>query len=341
VCNFADPRKQQALELARPAPFEQLFEASPNPLVVVAADPPRFTVVASNKAHAATLRRSPEAMRGRSLLDVIPVRKDETRHGLLEEVRASLQRVLDTGQPSEMPPQPRAWDDLLGEAEARYWRAIHTPLFGANGRITHILATVRDVTDEIVEQRVNEARGLLMREIDHRARNTLTIVQSIIRMTEAEDLEVFKRVVQRRVAALARAQTTLARRKWQGAFLRELVDSELAALAPPGAYALAGPALMLPAPQVQAASMIVHELATNARKYGALSTCGGTVSVTWATEDGRFRLTWAELGGPPANAPGRAGFGSRLIASLVRQLGGEFIYHWRAEGLRVDLTAPL
>jgi two-component sensor histidine kinase len=340
VCQFADSQTRKALGRTASGLFAQAFEASSAPMVLLAADPPRFTIVRSNKAHAAALRRAPEALHGRSILDVIPVR-DDGAHALLEAVRASLQRALDTGRPAEMPPQPRNWADVLGKAEARYWRATHTPLFAPNGKITHILATVRDVTDEIVEERVNEARALLMREIDHRARNAFAMVQSIIQMTDAPDQGTFKREVQRRVAALGRAQSTLARRKWQGASLHEVAESELSALAPPGAYALAGPNLLLPAAQVQAISMILHELATNARKYGALSACGGAISVSWTIEDQRLRLTWAESGGPCAAQPENAGFGSRLIARLVRQLGGELSCDWRPEGLRMQFTAPL
>jgi two-component sensor histidine kinase len=310
-------------------------------MVLLAADAPRFTIVKTNRAHATTLRYPPEALRGRSLFEVIPVKDDGAVRDLIEAVRASLQQVLDTGQPAEMPPQPRTFEGALGEPEARYWKAIHTPLFGPTGRITHILGSVRDVTAEVVEDRVNEARALLMREVDHRARNALAVVQSIVRLTEAGDEESFKSVVQRRVTALARSQTSLARRKWQGALLRDIVDAELVALAEPGAFTAAGPALVLPANHVQAISMIVHELATNARKYGALSVPEGSVAVRWAGEDGRLRLTWAESGGPPPARPEKAGFGSRLITRLVRQLQGDLTWQWRADGLGVELTAPL
>jgi two-component sensor histidine kinase len=214
-------------------------------------------------------------------------------------------------------------------------------MFGPDGKITHILSTVRDVTAQMTERRINEARKLLMREVDHRARNALTVVQSIVRLTEAETPEAFKQVVAGRVEALARAQTSLARRKWEGAYLREIVDAELAALAVAGAYRLSGPDVLVPAEQVQAMSMILHELATNARKYGALSAAGGAVTVSWRTEDDRLRLEWLETGGPPATPPAKAGFGSRLIDRLVDQLHGEFRYDWRPEGLCVELAAAL
>jgi two-component sensor histidine kinase len=324
-----------------PALFARVFEASPGPMLLLAADAPRFTMLAVNKAHAGAFRTTPDALRGRGLFEVFPDPPDARTRAFMETVRASFERVLETRRPDEMPIQPYAVEGPGGEPEERFWGATQTPLFGAGGEISHILSTIRDVTAEVAERRINEARALLMREVDHRARNALTVVQSIVRLTEAESQKTFKHVVQGRVEALARAQTSLARRKWEGALLRDVVEAELAALAAPGAFTLAGPRVLLPPEQVQATSMILHELATNAHKYGALSVPGGAVSVVWTAADGQLGLTWTETGGPPAAAPRKAGFGSRLITRLVRQLRGELSYDWRAEGLRAELTAPL
>jgi len=321
--------------------FARAFDASPGPMLLLAADAPRFTIVAVNKAHASAFRSTPDVLRGRGLFEVFPEQPDTRTQLFAETVRASIERVLKTRRPDEMPIQPYAVEGHGGELEERFWRATQTPVFGAGDEISHILSTVRDVTSVVTERRINEARALLMREVDHRARNALTVVQSIVRLTEAESQQTFKRVVQGRVEALARAQSSLARRKWEGAALRDVVKAELAALAAPDAFALAGPSVLLPPEQVQAASMILHELATNARKYGALSAPGGAVSVVWTAADGKLSLTWSETGGPRVAAPRKAGFGSRLIRRLVRQLDGELSYEWRAEGLRAQLTAPL
>jgi two-component sensor histidine kinase len=238
--------------------------------------------------------------------------------------------------------QPYAVLGADGQPEERYWGATQTPMFGDDGRICYILSTVRDVTAEVSERRVNEARSLLMREVDHRARNALTVVQAIVRLTEAATPAAFKAVVQGRVEALARAQTSLARRKWEGAALRDVVEAELAALAFPGATRFDGPHTLLKAEHVEAMSMILHELATNAAKYGALSSPEGMVTVGWAeTDPGRLTLTWREEGGPAAAAPTRNGSGSRLIRRLARQLGGEARYDWRPQGLSLELTAAV
>ncbi|THD82714.1 MAG: hypothetical protein E7812_01145 [Phenylobacterium sp.] len=324
------------------ADFKAIFEASPGPMLLIAADPPRFTMVAVNAAHAAAFRTTPDVLLGQGLFEVFPDPPDPAAAAFMDTIRQSLERAIATGRPDEMPVQPYAVLGADGEAEERYWGATQTPVFGADGRLTHVLSTVYDLTAQVKERRMAEARALLMREVDHRARNALTVVQAIVRLTEAGTTEGFKQVALGRVEALSRAQTSLARRKWEGAALKEVVEAELAALAFPGATRVSGPTTLLPPEQVQAMSMILHELATNAAKYGALSVADGSVSVTWR-KDGpaRILLCWTEAGGPPVGEPAIGGFGSRLIRQLARQLGGAVRYDWRPEGLYLELTAAV
>jgi two-component sensor histidine kinase len=181
-----------------------------------------------------------------------------------------------------------------------------------------------------------------MREVDHRARNALTVVQAILRLTGGDSLAHFKQVALGRVEALARAQTSLARRRWEGARLADVVGAELAALAFAGHTRLDGPEILLPPEKVQAMSMILHELATNAAKYGALSAPSGLVTVEWRREGERgLVVAWRETGGPAPKPPSRSGFGSRMIRQLARQLGGGVRYDWRSEGLCVEIEAAL
>jgi two-component sensor histidine kinase len=225
-----------------------------------------------------------------------------------------------------------------GTAE-RYWSAVNSPMFDASGAITHIVSAVQDVTGEVMERRSEEARSLLMREVDHRARNALAIVQSIVRLTTAATLEDYRDVLDGRVAALARAQGSLAARRWEGAWLSEVVEAELSSLAEPGQYAVEGPRVLVAAEQVQSVSMVIHELATNARKYGSLSTPGGRLTVSWRDEPGRrLRITWSEQTEAPITPPQRQGFGSHLISQLARQLAGEVVYDWRPTGVKAEFT---
>lgn len=201
-----------------------------------------------------------------------------------------------------------------------------------------VCVSLNDITER---KRVQEARDLLQREVDHRARNMLSVVQSIIQLTRAGSLAAYKDLVLGRISALARAHSSLAQAHWEGGTLHTVVEQELAALGKDQVHVVSGPEIVLTPERVQPFSMILHELGTNACKYGALGAEGGRVSVDWVlTPDGGVRLVWQESGGPPVQAPTRRGFGSRLIHDLARQLGGEARFHWEAAGLRVEILAP-
>lgn len=318
--------------------FRAVFDASARPLLLIANDPPRFTMLAVNPAHAQAFGTTPRALTGRGVFEVFPPDPDPMLASFVDAIRESFDRVLATRAPDQMPVRPYALTLADGTTAERFWRATNTPILRADGCVTHILSAVQDVTGEVLERRGDEARRLLMREVDHRARNALAIVQSFVRLTTADDVEAFRRVVEGRVEALARAQTSLANRRWEGADLADVIGGELEAMAPTGSWDIDGPAVLLRAEHVQAMSMAIHEFATNAGKYGALSAAEGRLSVAWTVSPhGDVRVDWRETGGPPVTPPERQGFGSRLIASLVRQLDGEIDYDWRREGLAATL----
>lgn len=204
-----------------------------------------------------------------------------------------------------------------------------------------VVGTVVEVRDISEDRRNREARDLLMREVDHRARNVLAVVHSLMRLTRADDLESYRTILAGRIDALARAQTSLASRRWEGGLLEDVVREEVDALCPHGHYDLAGPEVSLSPEQVQPVSMLLHELATNANKYGAFSQGGGRVSVTWTLDARRVTLNWHETGGPPVTAPTRHGFGSTLKDSLARQIGGTLTRDWSPSGLTVALSFPV
>ena len=202
---------------------------------------------------------------------------------------------------------------------------------------------------DITERKMaEEQQALLAREVDHRAKNALAVVQAALRLTKASSLPDYIAVMEGRVSALARAQTLLARDRWSGADLRTLLDGELAPFLGSGQRTLLdGPAVMLPAHTAQPLAMTLHELATNAVKYGALSSEAGHVSVTWTVEGMpsgvMLRLRWAEAGGPPLSSPPRRmGFGSRVLEGTIRsQLGGSVSLEWEATGLVCVIGIPL
>lgn len=212
-----------------------------------------------------------------------------------------------------------------------------SPLYGDDESAVGTVIEVRDITND---KRNEEARKLLMHEVEHRSRNILAMVQSLTRLTRAPDLGSYKDALIGRLGALARAQASLANRQWEGGLLGDVVTTELAALCPKTRLDLDGPEVWLTAEQVQPISMLLHELATNANKYGALSSSDGRVAVTWSREGHRLKLQWREGGGPSPVAPTREGFGSTLQASLMRQLNGSISRSWEPSGLSVEVEMP-
>lgn len=213
-----------------------------------------------------------------------------------------------------------------------------------------IAGMVRDITER---REAEERRELLTQEVNHRARNTLAIVQAILRLTRAENAADFARLVEGRVSALARAQSLLAAERWTGAPIMTVLSEELAPFGGPAGqqptgrnrFTLDGPPIRLRAEAVQPLGMVFHELATNAAKHGALSAPDGQVRVAWCVDEaaGMAHIQWRETGGPrPAGLPRHRGVGSRVIeATMAGQMAGTVERRWPAEGLVCDITIPV
>ena len=234
-----------------------------------------------------------------------------------------------------------------GALGGRWLRVSGIPMRGEDGGVAAALVVIVDVDEE---KRAAERQNLLTRELDHRAKNVLAVVQAALRLTRADDTAAFVRAIEGRVAALARAQTLLAKDRWAGADLHALLRGELAAFLDAGSGGpraeLRGPAVALPPGAAQPLSMAIHELATNAVKYGALSAPAGRLSISWRVDGdtgGVLRLRWSETGGPPPEGPpAKRGFGSRVLDGTLRgQLGGGVSMEWGPGGLSCEIGVPL
>ncbi len=230
------------------------------------------------------------------------------------------------------------WAQVKGEVQLG---SLEDP---ADWRVSGVL---RDVTER---READERQMLLAREVDHRAKNALAVVLATLRLTPMGDPRAYAAAVEGRVAALARAHTLLAERRWAGTDLADVVHGELRPFLAPasgsaGPWArIKGPPLMLAARATQPLSMALHELATNAVKHGALSVPTGQVTVTWDIdpEAATLRLRWVEIGGPAITGPPqRQGFGSRVMrGTLVDQLGGQHEWAWLTAGLACNIMLP-
>ena len=212
--------------------------------------------------------------------------------------------------------------------------------FDERDRLTWLSGVTADITER---KRAEERQILLAEEVDHRARNVVAVVQSIMRLTRAESIDDYIGALDGRISALSNAHRLLAGSRWEGADLNRLVDEEFAPYRAGGKERVSarGPVVMLPPATAQTIALALHELATNAAKYGALSTETGRVDLTWRLEGGRLELSWMESDGPQITPPNRRGYGSRaIVAGIERQLGGMVQFDWQTNGLRCRLSVP-
>ena len=192
----------------------------------------------------------------------------------------------------------------------------------ATDHVVRISGVTVDITDR---KEAEERQALLAREVDHRARNALALVQSIVRLTRADTIKSYIAAVEGRIGALSRAHTLLAQSRWNGADLHSPTRSlhPIAPATPTRSWS-ADPTCRSSRAPAQTLALALHELSTNAAKYGALSVLSGRVQLTWELKPERLLLRWAESGGPAVVAPASPGFGIRVIgASVERQLEGE------------------
>lgn len=221
----------------------------------------------------------------------------------------------------------------------------------ATGAPIRISGVSRDISDR---KAAEAQRRILLREIDHRAKNALAVAQSIVALTRADDPAAYAKEVNSRIAALARAHTRLAAEGWAAVDLRDLLADGLRPFGAVGLadqamrIGLAGDPVALPGDVATPVAMVMHELATNAAKHGALSVPPGRVEVAWTVDGtGLLHLRWTEHEGPPATPPagrpqGARGFGSRMIDATIRhQLAGDYSLDWTATGLRCRISIPL
>jgi two-component sensor histidine kinase len=223
-----------------------------------------------------------------------------------------------------------------------HWREPHEPTERAL-LLVDVLA--RQAADLIDRNRNEERIVVLAREAEHRAKNLLAAVQAVVRLTKAESADELKQAIIGRINALDNVHRLFVQTNWTGADLRTLIMEELSPYCRREDLKtdVGGPDIVLEPNAAQAVSMTLHELATNAAKYGALSVSGGQVTVRWNRDaDGKMTFHWNELGGPPVRQPEKRGVGTRVMDSMVRgQLNGAIHFDWRREGLSCEFSIPV
>jgi signal transduction histidine kinase/DNA-binding response OmpR family regulator len=222
------------------------------------------------------------------------------------------------------------------------WTLVSTaPMHDAAGAVVGAVAVVQDIEDR---KKAEETQRLLVAELNHRVKNTLANVQAIAHqmLRRTKDPAEFVTSFSGRIQSLSRVHTMLSTATWQGVDLRDLVRDQLLAGAVDETRITAwGPPVHLEAQLALHAALMLHELGTNAIKYGALSTAKGIVTINWSVADEVLRLRWEERGGPVVRAPAQRGFGRTLIEQSAKREGGAALMSIEAEGVVWDITLPL
>ena len=214
-----------------------------------------------------------------------------------------------------------------------------SPVKDANGKIVGASKIARDITEQKKNQ---ELIVTLAREAEHRSKNLLANAMATVNLSQSDSPEGLKEVIAGRIQALANVCSLFAETRWIGAEVSAIARQELAPYSDGKRTFTDGPQTLLAPDAAQAVAVALHELATNAAKYGALSTPDGHVRLEWSNAaDGPLRLRWMETGGPVAQEPTRTGFGTRIVEQMIFQQKGKVRFDWRKDGLVCEITLPV
>ncbi len=312
------------------------FEQAPGFIAVLSGPEHRFQM--ANRAYRDLVGK--RALIGNRVEEVLPEIVDQGFIDILDQVFATGQAYF--GRQEEV----TLIEDQANDARQRFLNFIFQPVVNADGTTSGIIVQGYDVTDEVLTR---ERQALLVNELNHRVKNTLALVQGLAQQTFTENAEVkaSRATFDARLRALAAAHNLLTRESWSAASIRDIVIRSVEAAVGPaaGRFTIMGPDIALPPQFAVALTMIVHELCTNAMKYGALSNAAGRVRVEWdqvGGSDRTFALTWKETGGPQVCEPTGRGFGTRLIRrGFASGAADEVQLAFEADGLRCEIKAEL
>ncbi|HEY8591526.1 MAG TPA: PAS domain S-box protein [Sphingomicrobium sp.] len=306
--------------------YRRLFEQASD-LILTADLQQRITDC--NPAAAAAVGLAREQAIGRNIAEFI----SEEDYGRTTEM---LRNKLEGGGTTQYDVRVRS-----STGEWLFWEINSGLTFDDGGSPVGLHVVARDVTER---KRFERHQQLLVGELNHRVKNTLAIVQSLTHQSFHSDVpadEAIRRF-EGRLQALAAAHNLLTHRNWDSALMTDVVSAAMAPFCSNERCAISGPPLFIPPQTAVNLALALHELATNAAKYGSLSNRDGRIDVHWTTESGRLHLTWRESGGPEVTPPDRRGFGSRMIErTLASEFGGTVELRFEPSGVTCQVSAPL
>jgi PAS domain S-box-containing protein len=311
--------------------FLQVFAATPTPLMMLNQD---LVIVFANEAYLETTGCMMSEIQGRYVFEAFP--ETEERMALFE---AAFRKAL-AGTPNKLTTEPFAIPVDGGGTREIVWTCTHEPIRDARGDVAFVLQNAVDITEKHSSEKANQ---VLMRELDHRVKNSLATMQAVARMSlvDSKTMQGARDDLLARMHAMSEVQNLLVEKNWKGSHVEAILANAMHPFGydgdAVGRITLDGPHVTVTAKQAQALSMALHELATNASKYGALSNDEGTIHIGWAYDQagkGHFDLTWRESGGPEVHKPSRKGFGTTMLTRILAQeINGYISLEYNADGL--------
>lgn len=317
--------------------LKALFEQAPGFVALLSG--PDHTFRLANRAYLQLVGQ--RDVIGKGVAEALPEIVDQGFIAVLDTVRATREPYFGRGEKVVLE------NASLGRSYERYLDFIYQPIIADSGEVTGVLVQGHDVSEQIEAQ---EQQALLINELNHRVKNTLAIVQSLASQSfkGVSGSEDARRRFDARLGALAAAHSLLTAQNWKAARLWDTIRSAVEATAGSDIARIhcEGPDLQLRPQAAMSAAMMIHELSTNAIKYGALSVSQGRVDLRWsiAEQDDRHHLLleWRETGGPPVTIPERRGFGTRLIETGISTgSGGKARLEFLPQGLLCTVDAIL
>ena len=291
-----------------------------------------YRFVFANPAFLEVFGKSWDELSGKYVFDVFP----ETPQRIAV-VTATFERVLD-GELTSTKEQSFSLPLPNGRLVEKLWSVDGAPLFDASGEVQFIVSTIHDVTPEVMARRQKDVISL---ELEHRLRNTLTMVGALAILTSenAESTQAFVETFTDRLEAMSRSLVMISDNQWQGLSYRQIVEAELSQVLPVDSPRLVmrGPDVLFSVRSTKWTALLAHEMVKNAVRYGCFSVPDGKLTLYWALEDGMFITEWIEEGCQPGARLSNSGFGSKMLDLMPNT---KMYREMRPEGLYLRTVSP-
>ena len=307
--------------------FKSIFENWSLPILILDRE---LNIAYCNKSYEAATHKTLSELKGQYVFEAFP--ETEERVAL---VKAKFLSALE-GQATSLDRMRFNLEEADGSTREHIWQATQEPYFDASGKVTHLIQRADDVT-QIVKAELE--REVIQEELDHRMKNIHTVIQAMARLTgrSAQSIEDYREGFLGRMQSMSRAHERFMKSGLISVSLRTIIEDEIAGAAPDvaGAVQLTGKDFQLSAAHSRSLTMLIHELTTNAVKYGCFSRETGRLNVTWGVKDNVLVIEWVESGLTSISAPEITGFGSKMLTMLSDI---EVTREFRAEGLYAQIS---